>query len=217
MPYNVDIPGWMTLRSLKIIEKWAKEIPPGGTVVEVGSFAGRSAWAWAKSVHPSVTVICIDRWEPRAYNPNTARRQEMFGTGKEQVECTIENFRKNVADCPNIRAVKARSPYFPAEAEIPDKVDCVFLDERHKNPDFHDNLHFWAKRLKPGALFCGDDFHGNAKDVISEVLKMADEKKKLVWTYSFLWRFNEPGSETLARPVPTLEKAAKKAPALVAG
>jgi hypothetical protein len=207
MPYNVDIPGWMTLRSLKIIEKWAKEIPPGGTLVEVGSFAGRSAWAWAKSVDPSVTVICIDRWEPRAYNPNTARRQEMFGTGKEAVECTIDTFRRNVADCPNIRAVKARSPYFPADARIPDKVDGVFLDERHKNPDFRDNLRFWSERLKPGGLLCGDDFHGNAKDVISEVLQMADEQRRLVWTYSFLWRFNAPGKETLARPVPTLERS----------
>ena len=43
---------------------------------------------------------------------------------------------------------------------------------------------------------------------------MADEQKKLVWTYSFLWRFNAPGSETLNRVVPTLEK---DEPALVAG
>jgi len=207
MPYNLDIPGWMTHRSLKIIEKWAKEIPPGGTMVEVGSFAGRSAWCWAKSVDPSVTVICIDRWEPAHYNPDTARRQEMFGKSKERVECTIDTFRKTVADCPNIRAVKARSPYFPPAAEIPDQVDGVFLDERHKNPDFHDNLQFWSQRLKPGGLLCGDDFHGNAKDVVSEVLKLADEQRKLVWTYSFLWRLNAAGKESLARPVPTLERS----------
>lgn len=205
MPFNADIPGWMTQRSLRIIEQWAKEIPPNGTLVEVGSFAGRSAWCWAKSVHPSVTVICIDRWEPRVYNPDAARRQEMFGKHKERVECTIGTFRKMTADCPNVRPIKARSPYFPPEAEIPELVDGVFLDERHKNPDFHDNLRYWSKRLKPGGLFCGDDFHGNAKDVVNEVLQLADERNALVWTHSFLWRMVDRDSGLFGRGAPPLQ------------
>lgn len=66
MPYNLRIPGQFTERELWAIEALAKLVPPGGVVVEVGSFLGMSSYAWAKSVDPSVTVYCIDAWEKDA-------------------------------------------------------------------------------------------------------------------------------------------------------
>ena len=56
MPYNLRIPGRFTERELWAIEAMAKSVPPGGVVVEVGSYLGLSSYAWAKSVDPSVTV-----------------------------------------------------------------------------------------------------------------------------------------------------------------
>jgi len=63
MAYNLSIPGQITERELWAIETLAKFVPPGGIIVEVGSFLGLSSCAWAKSVHPSVTVYCIDPWD----------------------------------------------------------------------------------------------------------------------------------------------------------
>lgn len=61
--YNLDIEGFMTESELIQIEKWAHEVPANGIIVELGSFKGRSAYTWAKSCDPSVTVYCIDAFQ----------------------------------------------------------------------------------------------------------------------------------------------------------
>jgi len=61
--YNLNIPGWMAEDDLKVIEELASKVPQNGIIVEIGSFAGRSSYAWSKSCDPSVTVFCIDKWD----------------------------------------------------------------------------------------------------------------------------------------------------------
>ena len=63
MPYNLRIPGWMPEGELKVLEQVARVVPMNGRVVEVGPFLGRSSWCWAKSVHPSVKITCLDIWD----------------------------------------------------------------------------------------------------------------------------------------------------------
>src|SRR5579862_5818081 len=63
MPYNLRIPGWMPESELKVLEQLARAVPMNGRVVEVGPFLGRSSWCWAKSVHPSVKITCLDIWD----------------------------------------------------------------------------------------------------------------------------------------------------------
>jgi len=53
--YDLTIRGEITHRELQAMEAVAKLVPRDGVVVEVGSYLGRSSWAWAKSVDPSVT------------------------------------------------------------------------------------------------------------------------------------------------------------------
>ena len=55
-----SIPGLTSERDLDIICELAKTVPENGTVVEVGSFFGRTAIAFAETVHSSVDIYCID-------------------------------------------------------------------------------------------------------------------------------------------------------------
>ena len=66
MPYRLDIAGWMSESDLKAIEWMASQVPSNGIVLEIGSFLGRSTWAWCKSVPPGTQVIAIDSfsWLP---------------------------------------------------------------------------------------------------------------------------------------------------------
>lgn len=184
---NNPVTGIAGPSQLALIEHWAKEVPENGIVVEIGSFTGRSAWHWSKSVHHSVTVYCIDRWDPEFFKP--AKPQNMFGnsTSIEDAICSFEVFKSNVKDCHNIVPIQAKSPEIPKEFE--DKlvqVDLVYIDDSHVNPDFSNNFNYWLYRLKKGGVFCGDDF--NKKDVSDYVTKFAVANRKQIYARSNYWR-----------------------------
>jgi hypothetical protein len=110
MPYNLDIPGWMPESELKILERLALTIPAAGAMLEVGPFCGRSSWCWAKSVHPSVSITCVDIWNPaeHPYHPLAKIGQHAeidadFGkvTTVERALGTKENFDHYTRDCHN--------------------------------------------------------------------------------------------------------------------
>jgi SAM-dependent methyltransferase len=188
--------GWANDSQLAMIEHWAKEVPENGVIVEIGSFAGRSAWHWAKAAHPSVTVYAVDSWDPTIYRNYQNRRNSLRGDriDKEIVECTYEDFCKNTYDCPNIIGVKARSPDLPDH--ILNKltnVDLIYIDDSHVNPGFEDNLQFWYKRLKPKGVFCGDDFH--VRDVFSSVVNFSIKNKKQLYARSCFWRLYDWDTE----------------------
>ena len=107
MPYNLNIPGWMPEAELKTIEMLAQTIPRDGNMVEIGPFCGRSSWCWARSADPSVTVHCLDIWNPaeHPYHPpatigNDQTTNADFGAAmdREKVSGTLENFL-TLPDC----------------------------------------------------------------------------------------------------------------------
>src|SRR5271156_805044 len=102
MPYNLDIPGQVSLHQLKAIECVAALVPAGGNVVEVGSLFGCSSWAWAKSVDPSVTVHCFDPW----VNTGGVKAME----AKHGIQYGLEQFLVHTRDCPNIVPHQGYSP-----------------------------------------------------------------------------------------------------------
>ncbi len=171
MPYDLDIPGWMPETELKVIEVLARTIPPGGAMLEVGSFCGRSSWCWARSVHPGVSVTCIDIWDPdeHPYAPparlGTAAGAD-FGRVADMGDCrgTLENFARYTRDCPNIRALRGRSP--DDFLDWPERsLDLVFLDGVHHNPVFRADVIHWYARVRPGGVLCGDDCAESHPDV----------------------------------------------------
>lgn len=174
MPYNLDIPGWMPEPELKILERLARTIPPGGAMVEIGPFCGRSSWCWSKSVDPSVSVTCIDIWDPdeHPYSPPAklgadAVADEDFGkTSHDRGHWgTRENFDFYTGDCHNITALRGHSPDdFLDWPEV--SIDLVFLDGLHHNPGFHADVAHWFPRVKPGGTLCGDDCARTHPDVL---------------------------------------------------
>lgn len=179
MPYDLSIPGWMPERELKVIEDLATRVRQNGTIVEVGSFCGRSSWCWAKTVHPSVTVHCLDIWDiaQHPYHPPVCGHPDSdpakYGAALTPAEArgTFENFCRNTAGCPNIASHRGASPDdfldWPRES-----ADLVFLDGLHHNPGFHRDLWFWWERLRPGGIYCGDDYMRSHPDVIYTVRDM---------------------------------------------
>jgi len=203
MPYNLNIPGWMPEHELRVIEDLAGRVAPRGNIVEVGSFCGRSSWCWAKSVDPSVTVHCLDIWDPKEhpYTPPSLADADTdlgrFGAAKDwrEAEGSLENFTRYTADCPNIVARRGHSPddfwQWPFTS-----ADLVFLDGVHHNPIFQKDLWFWWERLKPGGIFCGDDYARTHPDVIFTVRDFTMHHGLSLVVKGRLWITQKPLSTT---------------------
>jgi predicted O-methyltransferase YrrM len=170
--YDLNITGWMNINELRQIEKWAKDVPLNGTIVEVGSYHGRSAIAWASSCDPTVIVHCIDN------------------------DICLE-FLENTKHLTNLKSYQASSPNI--ENFDVNEIDIFFLDASHKNPNDMDNINFFLPRIKKGGLLCGHDYAPAepemAEDVIKNVRILEERLNQKVTLYA-------PDSELLAGPGP---------------
>ena len=206
MPYNLDIPGWMPEPELRILERLAQTIPPGGAMLEVGPFCGRSTWCWSKSVHPSVGIVCIDIWDTteHPWSPPSSdgeRAGSDFGTtgGRPQGNWgTYENFQHYTRDCHNITALKGRSPDEFDEWPM-DSLDLVFLDGVHHNPVFKADVEHWYPRVKPGGILCGDDCARTHPDVLWTVDDFCKERAIPFTVERRIWMLRRP-AEAASQP-----------------
>jgi predicted O-methyltransferase YrrM len=200
MPYNLAIPGWMPEPELRILERLARTIPEGGAMLEVGPFCGRSSWCWSKSVAAGVTITCVDIWDPaeHPYSPPSKEGTDApLDSDYGRIEDpkghwgTLENFRRYTADCPNIVAIRGRSP--DDFLDWPqDSLDLVFLDGLHHNPGFHADLCHWYWRVKPGGILCGDDCARSHPDVLWTVHDFAKDQEIPFVVDRRIWMLRRP-------------------------
>ena len=169
--YNLDIEGHMTESELIQIEKWAAEVPENGIIVELGSLKGRSAYAWAKSCHPSVKVYCIDKFSDTRH---------------------YDNFVENTKDCPNIVILKG---IFPRNIKyLGPMVDLFFLDANHTNPQDIDAINEMLPHMKLDGLFCGHDYYENfdySPDIKTNIKELEQRLNQPVTLHpsTTLWSF----------------------------
>ncbi len=174
MPYDLTVPGYMQEDELVEIESIASHVPENGNIVEVGSLFGRSAVAWGKSCHPSVTVYCVDTFINIMENPS----YDFY-----------DKFIENTKDIPNITPIRAISPYI-FETKLPDvQFDVVFLDTIHTNPIDIDNIRYFLPKIKSGGILCGHDYYPNWPDVVENVKMLEKEFGVEAKITRSLWQF----------------------------
>lgn len=188
MPYDLNIPGWMKEADLQVIEKLARQVPKSGGIVDVGSFLGRSAVAWASSA-PTATVDCIDKWPEKGWfespklsgNPMPAGDLSLY-TGSYR-----NTFLKLTAQCENIVPHQGSST---ARTWNLDNLDLVFLDADQTLKGLSAELRIWYPRVRAGGLLCGHDFTSAARLI---------DVARAVMLFAHPYRFNVfvPGGSTI--------------------
>jgi methyltransferase family protein len=135
---GTDIGGWMSPEQLDWLSAQATEMQ---SVVEVGSFRGRSAFALLGACDGP--VYCIDPWPGPRY----------------------DHFMNRCGHFPNLVAIRGRSP--EAAAQVPD-VDMVFLDGDHRYTSVLADIEAWLPKTRK--LLCGHDYgHPNFPGVARAV------------------------------------------------
>lgn len=165
MSYNLSIRGWMSENELKVIEQWCLELPANSTIVEVGSFYGRSAACFAMSA-PTSTVFCYDRWfsDPVINNSHIPIEIcNIHGFPLTGMINSYENFLNNTKDLPNIISKKIIQSA-DINWEGGKSIDLFFIDAEHKNPSDWEYITYWIPFIKTGSYICGHDYYVDGPD-----------------------------------------------------
>lgn len=147
-----DIEGWLSDDQAERLSAAAARLGAGATVVEIGSFHGRSAVVLASAAPADAAVVCIDPHlgsdrGPQEIAADEDRGQRDFETFHANIE------RHGVAE--RIRHVRS----FSADAlgEVDGDIDLLYVDGAHRYRPAGDDLVRWGARVPDGGTMLVHD------------------------------------------------------------
>ena len=182
-----NVAGWMSFEEQTFLHDTAKRME---SVIELGSWKGKSTHALCSSKCPSVTAI--DHWKGSKDEPE-AHAEAASGT-------VFEEFKHNLKGFSNLKIINA--DINDAVNDIPDNsVDMIFIDAGHTYEEVKNDIRKWKGKAK--ILLCGHDYVAGwpgVKQAVDEELSGPDEIHGTIWVK---W-LHKPkvviGIPTLGRP-----------------
>lgn len=180
-----DIPGQIGYSDLVAMAKVAKTVPKNGVVIEVGSLFGRSSFVWAKNVHPSVTVYCLDPWIREYWIIEAVEKPQNV-----RIPFSIEAHEYFTQDCHNIRRIQGYSPECASGWQLP--IDLYYEDSDHSATALDRNFSFWEPFVKPGGVICGDEFHPDYPETLRKIEEYESLYGQKAATDGLFWWLEKP-------------------------
>jgi len=142
-----DVEGWMTDAQAARLHARAALVPSGATIVEIGSFRGRSAIVLALGSDAAVRLVCID---PHA---GSDRGPQEYAPDADLGEADTATFHANLAAAgvdDRVEHVRAFSDAPEAFAAIDGPVALLYVDGAHRYAPALADLRDWGAKVAPG-------------------------------------------------------------------
>ena len=160
-----DVPGYLTEGDMLAIEQLVDKIPNAGTIVEIGSFLGKSAVEWAKNAgkkNKNYKIICIDSFNSQVDILEDLLKVAEFDVPKSNSH--LEMFQHYTSSYKNILPFEA---FFDKNFQFDLTVDLVFEDSDHTQKTLSHALPFWWTKINTGGILSGHDY--NIREVKTSV------------------------------------------------
>ncbi|MDP2293066.1 MAG: class I SAM-dependent methyltransferase [Actinomycetota bacterium] len=148
------VDGWMSPDQAARLYAAAAATHAGDTIVEIGSFRGRSTIVLASAAPAGVEVVAID---PHAGNDRGPQEIEGFA---EAAATDHDVFNANLAAAgvaDRVRHVRAFSDV--AHDEVPGEPAVLYVDGAHRYAPARADIRDWGRRVRPGGtLLIHDSF-----------------------------------------------------------
>jgi len=180
-----DVPGYLNEEDIDAIEQLVKKIPDTGTIVEVGTFLGKSAVEWSKNTakqNKNYKIICID-----SFNSPIEILQDLLNTADFVVpdsDSHFQMFRHYTKHYSNIVALEA---FFNEDFEFNQQVDLLFEDSDHTQRTLNHALPFWWSRINPGGILSGHDYYLREVKTAVDVFAMINNLEVKLFSGSSIW------------------------------
>jgi len=139
------IPGWLTPAQAKRLWDLAADVPNDGTIVEIGSYHGRSTTLLGKAAEPEVVVVAIDP------HGSTIRTRDVLEGQEDEAEAVHKLFLENLEQ----HGVRDRITYIRKSShaalwDVEGKVDMLFIDGSHDYIPARNDIREWGSRVADG-------------------------------------------------------------------
>jgi hypothetical protein len=146
------VEGWLSDAQAERLWERSRLVPPGGRIVELGSYRGRSAIVLASGAPADAAVMAVD---PHAGNDRGPR--QIHGTsaeGEADNRAFADNLRRaGVED----RVTHVRLPSQAALAEVSGEAQLVYVDGAHRYRPARDDIARWGERVAHGGTLVVHD------------------------------------------------------------
>ena len=164
------ISGWFSFVEQNFVYNAAKQME---SVIELGSWKGKSTHAICSSRCPKVTAI--DTWKGSIAEPD-AHAQAKDGS-------VLREFKENLKEFLGKNLTMIEADINDAVLDVPDKsVDMVFIDAGHTYEEVRNDIRKWKNKAK--ILLCGHDYvsaWSGVRQAVNEELGGPDEIYDSIW------------------------------------
>jgi predicted O-methyltransferase YrrM len=148
------VEGWMSPDQGRRLYDAAARCRPGGRIVEIGSFRGRSTIVLALAAPPDVEVVAID---PHAGNDRGP--QEFHGYESEAADDHAAFVRNLDVAGVGHRVRHVREFSHEAHRHVEGPIDVLYIDGAHRYAPARSDIHSWGARVADGGtLLIHDSF-----------------------------------------------------------
>lgn len=149
-----EMQGWLRPAQARRLWELALEVPADGTIVEIGSFQGKSTVVLASAVDEAVAVYAID---PHAGNGRTPGE---WDSGTAEGEADRLQFFENLQTCGvRDRVVSLREFSQDAHQLVPTSIDLLYVDGAHGYKPALSDITGWGHRVVSGGSMAIHDVY----------------------------------------------------------
>lgn len=150
-----DVDGWLTPAQVRRLWDRARALPPSSTIVEIGSFHGRSTIVLARARLESSQVIAID---PHAGGDRLPQVSQLEPPeGQRDFQTFHANLRRAGVES---RVRHVRLPSLEALGALAGHVDLLFIDGAHGYGPARADIERWGPRIPSGGtMLLHDSFN----------------------------------------------------------